>query len=62
MIEKHVAFTITKTAGELMFDGYDDELLDLLQTLNVTAIDIPFKKFGWFVEVRTFVKKHQICY
>ncbi|KAG8037465.1 hypothetical protein G9C98_005675 [Cotesia typhae] len=37
--------TITKTVRELLFDGYDDKLLELVN--NVTK-DLPFSKFGWF--------------
>lgn len=39
---------VTKTVKELLFDGYDDKLLDFLKTLK--RYPIPFKKFGWFVE------------
>ncbi|KAH0569073.1 protein croquemort-like isoform X2 [Cotesia glomerata] len=39
--------TVTKTVGELLFDGYDDKLLELVHKLNVTK-DLPFSKFGWF--------------
>lgn len=38
----------SKTIRELLFDGFDDPLLDLLKTLNHT-VNIPFDKFGWFV-------------
>ncbi|XP_057325256.1 protein croquemort-like isoform X2 [Microplitis mediator] len=39
--------TITKTVRELLFDGYHDELLELVNKLNVTK-DLPFSRFGWF--------------
>lgn len=38
-----------KTVRELLFEGFEDPLLDLLKTLNGT-IELPFSKFGWFVE------------
>ncbi|KAK7873183.1 hypothetical protein R5R35_006398 [Gryllus longicercus] len=38
---------VTKTVKELLFDGYDDKLLDLVK--NITH-KIPFKRFGYFVE------------
>lgn len=41
---------ITKTVKELLFDGYDDPLLDFLKKLNMSKFNIPFKKFGWFAE------------
>lgn len=33
-----------------MFDGYDDELLTFLKQVNSTAFNVPFDKFGWFVD------------
>ncbi|KAF0773021.1 protein croquemort-like [Aphis craccivora] len=39
---------ITRTAGELIFDGYDDALLDVVIKLKpFFPIDLPFKKVGW---------------
>jgi hypothetical protein len=43
---------VTKTVGQLMFDGYEDELLNLTAALNVSEFHIPFEKFGWFYPVR----------
>lgn len=40
--------TMTKTVGEVLFDGYKDELLVIAKKLNFT--NIPFTKFGWFYE------------
>lgn len=40
----------TKTVRELLFDGYDDPLLDFLKKLNSSSVKIPFDKFGWFAE------------
>lgn len=39
---------ITKTVNELLFEGYNDKMLDIARKLNVT--EIPFTKFGWFFE------------
>ncbi|KAL1139975.1 hypothetical protein AAG570_006952 [Ranatra chinensis] len=41
---------VTKTVGELLFDGYDDKFLSLMQKLKpFVKIDLPFDRFGWFV-------------
>ena len=41
----------TKTVRELIFDGYDDDLLTLVHSLNVSDIPKPpFTRFGWFVD------------
>lgn len=48
---------ITKTAGEFIFDGYDDPLLDVIIKLQqFVPIDLPFKKVGWFYNVIFFFK------
>ncbi|XP_056642709.1 protein croquemort-like [Diorhabda sublineata] len=47
--EKRVQLAITKTVDEYIFKGYDDPLLDLVRKLNITAFQIPYGKFGWFV-------------
>ncbi|XP_077286380.1 protein croquemort-like [Arctopsyche grandis] len=41
---------ITKTAGELLFEGYEDKIINIVNDLNKTLINIPYKKFGWFAE------------
>lgn len=42
---------VTKTVGELLFDGYDDPLLTLLKAdRNPDIPKPPFDKFGWFVD------------
>ncbi|XP_015598597.1 protein croquemort isoform X2 [Cephus cinctus] len=38
----------TKTAGELLFDGYKDPLLEMGLALNYSGI--PYDKFGWFYD------------
>lgn len=45
---------ITKTVNELLFEGYDDKMLDIARRFNVTQI--PFSKFGWFFSVSIFYK------
>lgn len=43
---------VTRTAGELIFDGYEDPLLDIAIKLKAFfPIDIPFKKVGWLYGV-----------
>lgn len=44
--------TVSKSVRELLFDGYDDQVLDLLTKLppQPDLPVIPFKKFGWFVD------------
>lgn len=42
------SLVIQKTVQELLFDGYDDPLLDFLKKLN--KFNVPFQKFGWFAE------------
>ncbi|XP_044750062.1 protein croquemort-like isoform X2 [Coccinella septempunctata] len=46
--EKRVELTVTKTAKEFLFEGYNDTLLTLLKKIHLKGIDIPFDKFGWF--------------
>lgn len=51
-----VDFVITRTVGELIFDGYPDAVLDFLEEVKeilppeFPVPDIPFEKFGWFVD------------
>lgn len=54
---------VTKSAGEFIFDGYDDPLLDVvLQLQDYFPIDIPFKRVGWFYGViYKFLKLFIIC-
>lgn len=40
---------VTKTAGELLFDGYSDPLLDLAKELPPGILP-PFDKFAWFYQ------------
>jgi len=51
LINKYEKYFVTATAGEWIFDGYDDGLLDLINPLrDITYIQIPFEKFGWFYD------------
>lgn len=48
MEQRHV----TKSVREFLFDGYEDPLISLADTLPALAqIDIPFDRFGWFYKV-----------
>lgn len=42
-------FWENKPVRDLLFDGLQDPLVELLKTLNQTS-NIPFDKFGWFVD------------
>lgn len=42
--------TVTKTAGEILFDGYEDNVLKVARALNIT-VGLPGDKFGWFYGV-----------
>lgn len=48
--EKKVKLAITKTVDEFIFKGYEDPMLDLLHKLNISGVNVPYTKFGWFVE------------
>ncbi|XP_051170165.1 protein croquemort-like isoform X2 [Leptopilina boulardi] len=37
---------ITKSVSQLIFDGYEDKLLEIARKLNITTL--PYDKFGWF--------------
>jgi len=42
---------VTKTVSQLMFEGYEDELLNITTRMNVSDFQVPFDKFGWFYPV-----------
>ncbi|CAG9819613.1 unnamed protein product [Phaedon cochleariae] len=48
--EKKTPLAVTKTVNEFIFEGYDDPMLDLLHQLHIKGINVPFTKFGWFVD------------
>lgn len=53
---------ITKTAGEFIFDGYDDPLLDIVIKLKeYFHVDLPFNKVGWFYGVIYYFSKTIFC-
>ena len=44
---------VTKNISQLIFDGYDDKLLNIAKKFNSTLL--PFDKFGWFYGVSNFL-------
>lgn len=42
---------VTKTVSQLMFEGYEDELLNITAKLNISDFQVPMDKFGWFYPV-----------
>ncbi|XP_037957700.1 protein croquemort isoform X2 [Teleopsis dalmanni] len=40
----------TKPAGEWIFDGYQDDLIDFLNLFNTTKIKIPYTRFAWLAD------------
>lgn len=48
--KKNGKLTVTKPVSEWLFDGYEDELLQFIKVINSTAFDVPYDKFGWFVD------------
>lgn len=49
MLNKHESLFTTATATQWLFDGYDDDFLNVLRYLrNLTYIDLPYDKFAWF--------------
>lgn len=38
----------THTVRELLFDGYDDPLLDFIRQAHIPGVNLPFDRFGWF--------------
>jgi len=39
---------INKTIGELLFDGYDDPVLEIGSSFDEEEVNLPMEKFGWF--------------
>lgn len=44
-----VKLTVTKTVGELLFDGYSDPFLSFIKKMPISNTP-PFSRFGWFVD------------
>lgn len=45
---------ITKTASELLFEGYQDDLIDVAREMPgflEQEVEIPYDRFGWFYMV-----------
>lgn len=44
---------VHKTVGQLLFEGYPDEMLEMARTLPkyMTGGAPPVERFGWFYEV-----------
>lgn len=44
---------VTKSAQELLFDGYQDDLIDIAIEMSLTdkTVTVPYDKFGWFYTV-----------
>ena len=42
---------INKTIGELLFDGYDDPVLEIGSSFDEEEMKLPMEKFGWFYKV-----------
>lgn len=55
-LEQNTQLFLKKTARELIFDGYNDPILEFLKNMkhlipiNLPIPEIPFTKFGWFAE------------
>lgn len=43
---------IVKTVDEILFSGYQDDLLDLSRDYGLDENPLPFDKFGYFYNVR----------
>lgn len=48
--ENEHSLAIERTVRQLLFDGYEDDLLKLAKKLNISGLNIPFDKFGWFYQ------------
>lgn len=49
MVRLGEKLTLTKSVNELLFEGYNDTLLEIAKKTKTT--DLPFSKFGWFYGV-----------
>lgn len=46
VMKRNAELVVTKTVGELLFDGYDDPFLDMVKNFS----HVPFDRFGYFVQ------------
>ena len=44
---------IQKSVGELLFEGYEDKIIDIGSALGQGPGDVVLDKFGWFYKVIT---------
>ena len=44
---------VRKTVGELLFEGYEDKIMNLGSALGQGQGDVVLDKFGWFYKVIT---------
>lgn len=47
---------VTKLARELLFDGYEEDLIDManeMSKLGAFKLNIPYDRFGWMYRVST---------
>ena len=42
---------VRKTVGELLFEGYEDKIIDIGSALGHGPGDVVLDKFGWFYKV-----------
>jgi scavenger receptor class B protein 1 len=43
-------FSVTKTAAELMFEGYEDDMITMAKSFGSMG-QVPFDRVGWFYKV-----------
>ena len=44
---------VKKTVGELLFEGYRDDVMELGSSMGDIETDVKMDKFGWFYDVST---------
>lgn len=42
---------VTKRAGEFLFEGYSDPLIEVAMKIPGLSSQVPFDRFGWFYKV-----------
>lgn len=61
LLKVEESFAVKKSVRELLFDGYEDPILNIASELKkITNISIPFDKFGWFYAVSTHLDSDNI--